>query len=187
MCRKKVINCGNEIVCLPVYTINDDINAIFSHRVRDNLPPLLSAGNEACHKPPARRGRCRDAVQEVFLKLWETDTEVQNPMAFVVRSVRNVCLNRIAATDTRERFARRLSLDETVDSDTDAEVRDREIQSAVQTLLSPRERQVVDRIYAQGMSYKETAHSLDVSVALINKCIVSALKKLRTHFKTNSK
>lgn len=108
-------------------------------------------------------------------------------MAFVVRSVRNVCLNRIAATDTRERFARRLSLDETVDSDTDAEVRDREIQSAVQTLLSPRERQVVDRIYAQGMSYKETAHSLDVSVALINKCIVSALKKLRTHFKTNSK
>lgn len=44
-CRKKIINCGNEIACLPVYTINDDINAIFNHRVRDNLPPLLSAGN----------------------------------------------------------------------------------------------------------------------------------------------
>ena len=129
----------------------------------------------------------RDAVQEVFIRLWETDTEVENPMAFVVRSVRNVCLNRIAATDTRERFVRRYSLDEADGPDTDAEVRGREIQSAVETLLSPRERQVVDRIYSRGMSYKETAHSLDVSVALINKCIVSALKKLRTHFKTHIK
>lgn len=129
----------------------------------------------------------RDAVQEVFIRLWETDTEVENPMAFVVRSVRNVCLNRIAATDTRERFVRRYSLDEADGSDTDAEARGREIQSAVETLLSPRERQVVDSIYSRGMSYKETAHSLDVSVALINKCIVSALKKLRTHFKTHIK
>ena len=129
----------------------------------------------------------RDAVQEVFIRLWETDTEVENPMAFVVRSVRNVCLNRIAATDTRERFVRRYSLDEADGPDTDAEVRGREIQSAVETLLSPRERQVVDRIYSRGMSYKETADSLDVSVALINKCIVSALKKLRTHFKTHIK
>ena len=129
----------------------------------------------------------RDAVQEVFIRLWETDTEVENPMAFVVRSVRNVCLNRIAATDTRERFVRRYSLDAADGSDTDAEAREREIQSAVETLLSPRERQVVDSIYSRGMSYKETAHSLDVSVALINKCIVSALKKLRTHFKTHIK
>lgn len=59
------------------------------------------------------------------------------------------------------------------------------VQSAVQSLLSGRERQVVDKIYAEGLSYKETAERLDVSVSMINKCIVSALKKLRTHFKTN--
>lgn len=126
----------------------------------------------------------RDAVQEVFLRLWESDTGIENPQAFVIRSVRNVCLNRIAAADTRERFRRRYSLDEP-DDGIDIEARHSEIRSAVQTLLTQRERQVVDKIYADGLSYKETAASLEVSVSMINKSVVSALKKLRTHFKTN--
>lgn len=126
----------------------------------------------------------RDAVQEVFLRLWESDTGIENPQAFVIRSVRNVCLNRIAAADTRERFRRRYSLDEP-DDGVDIEARHCEIRSAVQTLLTQRERQVVDKIYADGLSYKETAASLEVSVSMINKSVVSALKKLRTHFKTN--
>lgn len=126
----------------------------------------------------------RDAVQEVFLRLWESDTGIENPQAFVIRSVRNVCLNRIAAADTRERFRRRYSLDEP-DDGVDIEARHSEIRSAVQTLLTQRERQVVDKIYADGLSYKETAASLEVSVSMINKSVVSALKKLRTHFKTN--
>ncbi|MDE6198436.1 MAG: sigma-70 family RNA polymerase sigma factor [Muribaculaceae bacterium] len=126
----------------------------------------------------------RDAVQEVFLRLWESDTGIENPQAFVIRSVRNVCLNRIAAADTRERFRRRYSLDEP-DDGVDIEARHSEIRSAVQTLLTQRERQVVDKIYADGLSYKETAASLEVSVSMINKSVVTALKKLRTHFKTN--
>lgn len=126
----------------------------------------------------------RDAVQEIFLRLWESDTVIDNPQAFVIRSVRNLCLNRIAAADTRERFRRRFPLDETSDTP-DIEERHLMVQSAVQSLLSGRERQVVDKIYAEGLSYKETAERLDVSVSMINKCIVSALKKLRTHFKTN--
>ncbi|RXE70154.1 sigma-70 family RNA polymerase sigma factor [Muribaculaceae bacterium Isolate-002 (NCI)] len=126
----------------------------------------------------------RDAVQEIFLRLWEADKVIDSPQAFVIRSVRNLCLNRIAAADTRERFRRRFPLDETSDS-TDIEERHLMVQSAVQSLLSGRERQVVDKIYAEGLSYKETAERLDVSVSMINKCIVSALKKLRTHFKTN--
>lgn len=126
----------------------------------------------------------RDAVQEIFLRLWESDTVIDNPQAFVIRSVRNLCLNRIAAADTRERFRRRFPLDETSDS-TDIEERHLMVQTAVQSVLSGRERQVVDKIYAEGLSYKETAERLDVSVSMINKCIVSALKKLRTHFKTN--
>lgn len=126
----------------------------------------------------------RDAVQEVFLRLWESDTGIENPQAFVIRSVRNVCLNRIAAADTRERFRRRYSLDEP-DDGIDIEARHSEIRSAVQSLLTQRERQVVDKIYADGLSYKETAASLEVSVSMINKSVVSALKKLRTHFKTN--
>lgn len=62
--------------------------------------------------------------------------------------------------------------------------RNDEIRTAIQKLLTPREREVVDRIYTEGLSYKDAAENLGVSVASINKNIVSALKKLRGHFKT---
>lgn len=68
--------------------------------------------------------------------------------------------------------------------DFDIDGRDEDVRAAIFRLLTPREKDVVDRIYAEGMSYKEAAESLEVSVAAVNKNIVSALKKLRIHFKT---
>lgn len=130
----------------------------------------------------------RDATQEVFLKLWQTDTAVSNPVAFLIRAVRNVCLNRIAALDTRERFIRNLPLDpfdDPPDDPLDPDDRQAQVRSAVDSLLSPRQRQVVAKIYSEGLSYKQTAQDLDVSVAMVNKSIVGALKKLRSFF--NSK
>lgn len=67
--------------------------------------------------------------------------------------------------------------------DVDIDVRNDEIKSAIRRLLTPREQEVVDRIYSEGMSYKEAAENLEVSVAAVNKNIVLALKKLRKHFK----
>lgn len=142
------------------------------------FPPAMRLAMSLLHD----EDDARDAVQEVFLKLWESDTVVDNRQAFIIRSVRNVCLNRIAAADTRERFRQSYPIDESDDT-VDIEARHSEIRAAVQTLLSERERQVVDKIYADGLSYKETARSLEVSVSMINKSVVSALKKLRTHFK----
>lgn len=124
----------------------------------------------------------RDVVQEVFLRFWESNIRVDNPLAFLIRSVRNACINRINMLDNRDRIRQRLMLD-TTHEDFDIDLYHKEIMSAVHRLLTPREQEVVDRIYAEGMSYKEAAESLDVSVAAINKNIVSALKKLRNHFK----
>lgn len=128
----------------------------------------------------------RDTVQEVFIKLWESDVEVVNPQAFIMRSVRNACLNRISAADTRERFRRSYTLDE-FDETFDIEAQSHDIQMAVQTRLTEREQQVIGKLFADGLSYKEAAQSLEVSVASINKNVVSALKKLRIYFKTNLK
>ncbi len=122
-------------------------------------------------------------VQEVFLKLWESNTRFDNPTAFLIRAVRNACLNRINMLDTRDRIRRRIMLDSPPD-DLDIDVRNDEVMSAIPRLLTPREQEVVDRIFSEGMSYKEAAENLEVSVAAINKNIVSALKKLRSHFKT---
>ncbi len=143
------------------------------------FPPSMRLAISLLHE----EDEARDVVQEVFLKLWESNTRFDNPTAFLIRAVRNACLNRINMLDTRDRIRRRIMLDSPPD-DLDIDVRNDEVMSAIPRLLTPREQEVVDRIFSEGMSYKEAAENLEVSVAAINKNIVSALKKLRSHFKT---
>lgn len=127
----------------------------------------------------------RDVVQEAFLRLWESEAVIANPHGMVLRSVRNACLNRIEHAEVRERFVMRYPLDaDMAESMPEGEDESRRLREAVGTLLTERERQVVERIYTDGMTYKEAASSLDVSVAMVNKCIVNALKTLRKHFNT---
>lgn len=143
------------------------------------FPPSMRMAMSLLHM----EDEARDVVQEVFLKLWESNIRVENPMSFLIRAVRNACLNRINALDIRDKIHQRIMLDSPAE-DFDINGRNDEIRSAIQKLLTPREREVVDRIYTEGLSYKDAAENLDVSVATINKNIVSALKKLRDHFKT---
>lgn len=126
----------------------------------------------------------RDVVQRVFAKLWEAQLPMRQPRAFVLRSVHNAALNRLTAMQVRERVKRNLPIEPAEHAD-ELERRFEAVQRAVRQVLSDRERQVVEKIYAEGLSYKQAAESLQVSVSAINKNVVSALKKLRTHFKTN--
>lgn len=126
----------------------------------------------------------RDVVQEVFLKLWESDLQIDNAPAFIMRAVRNASLSRINKLKTREKILKGLSLEPPPDN-INIEQRNDEIVSAIRKLLTPREQQVVDKIYSDGLSYKDIAESLGISVAAVNKYIVSALKKLRNHFKSD--
>ncbi len=143
------------------------------------FPPAMRLALSLLHS----ENEARDVVQDVFLRLWEQDMRVDNPMAFVIRSVRNASLNRIKMLDTREKICKRLTLEEPPE-DYNFERADEEVLSAIQRLLTARERQIVEKIYSEGMSYKDAAACLGVSVAAINKNIVAALKKLRNHFKT---
>lgn len=127
----------------------------------------------------------RDAVHEVFVRLWQSTLHIDNPQAFVIRSVRNACITRLNALSTREKIHRRLALSAPeADDDTDIEDQHEEVRTAVRLLLSERERQALERVYSHGQSYKEAADHLGLSVASIHKNLVNALKKLRTHFKT---
>lgn len=142
------------------------------------FPPSLRLAMSLLHE----EDEARDVVQEVFLKLWESNIRVENPEAFLIRSVRNACLNRINMLDTRDKIRHRIRLDllpDDFDIDGDREA----VRSAIPRLLTSREQEVINRIYTMGMSYKDAAENLEVSVAAINKNIVSALKKLRTYFK----
>lgn len=143
------------------------------------FPPAMRLAMSLLHE----ENEARDVVHEVFLKLWESDVKADNPGAYVVRSVRNACVSRIRKLDVREKVKMKLMLEPPPD-DFDYEQRNEEVRTAIQHLLTSRERQVVDKIYSEGLSYKDTAESLGVSVAAVSKNIVGALKKLRTHFKT---
>lgn len=142
-------------------------------------PPSMRLAVSLLHK----EDEARDVVQEVFLKLWESNIRPDNPEAFLIRTVRNVCLNRLRMLDIREKVHQKMVLDAPPD-DYATDRRNDEVMSAVENLLTPREREVVDRIYTEGLSYKDASENLGVSVAAVNKNIVSALKKLRNHFKT---
>lgn len=141
------------------------------------FPPAMRLAMSLLHE----EDEARDVVQEVFLRLWESGTRVDNHLAFIIRAVRNASLNRINMLDTREKFRQRLSLESSPEYYTD-DRHNEDIRSAVQSLLTLREKQIVEKIYTDGMSYKEAAQCLGVSVAAVNKHVVAALKKIRKHF-----
>ncbi|MDE6290702.1 MAG: sigma-70 family RNA polymerase sigma factor, partial [Muribaculaceae bacterium] len=140
------------------------------------FPPAMGLAISLLHEEE----EARDVVHEVFLKLWESGERVGNPKAYVIRSVRNASVSRIRRLDVREKIRSKLMLEPPPD-DFDYERLNEEVKTAIRQLLTSRERQVVDKIYTEGMSYKDKAASLGVSVAAVNKNIVGALKKLRTH------
>lgn len=141
------------------------------------FPPSMRLAMSLLHEAD----EARDVVHEVFLKLWEMNTQPDNPLAFIIRSVRNACLNRLSMLDTREKIRLRLAL-ESPPEECDIEQRNEEVKLAIQRLLTPREQQIIERIYTQGMSYKEAAADLEISTSAVNKNVVASLKKLRTHF-----
>ncbi|MDE5785032.1 MAG: sigma-70 family RNA polymerase sigma factor [Duncaniella sp.] len=143
------------------------------------FPPSMKLAMSMLHD----EDEARDVVQEVFLKLWETETKIENPVGFILMAVRNTSITRINRLDIRDKICQRLAL-ESPPEDQDPEQRAEEISSAIKLLLTLREQVIIEKIYHDRMSYKETAAYLGVSVATVNKYIVSALRKLRIHFKT---
>ncbi len=126
----------------------------------------------------------KDIVHDVFLRLWETKLQLDNPLGFIIRSVRNACLNRLSSMDIREKIKRRLTLDTPLEYE-NIEQRNEDVNSAVKLILTQREQEVINNIYVKGMSYMDAADNLGVSVATINKNIVVSMKKLRNYFNTN--
>ncbi len=143
------------------------------------FPPSMKLAMSLLHE----EDEARDVVHEVFLRLWESDTKVNNPTAYIIRSVRNTSINRIRSLQTRDKVRQKLML-EPPPEDYDLEQRNEDVVTAVCKLLTAREQEIVEKIYTEGKSYKETAALLGVSVSAVNKNIVAALKKLRMHFKT---
>lgn len=122
----------------------------------------------------------RDIVHDVFESLLNTGlTDVSGQ--YLLRTVRNRCLNHLRSLSTRERFMALYALDEHEIADEDWPDDDTiaQIHSTVANDLSDACRRVVELRFTDGKSYKEIASALGVSEVAVYKHLRHAIDLLR--------
>lgn len=128
----------------------------------------------------------RDIVHDVFESLLNaglTDVSAQ----YLLRAVRNRCLNYLRSLSTRERVKELYALDER--EIPDEELPDEEtmaqIHSTVTNDLTAACRRVVELRFTDGKSYKEIATTLGVSEVAVYKHLRHAIDVLRKKLSQN--
>lgn len=130
----------------------------------------------------------KDAVQEVFARLWDGRVVLreESQRMFLLTCVRNHCLNIIAQRQRHKEAERQLALTDTL-SDTDPWVgkSDEELTSMVRQYinerLTPQTARVIRMRYDDEQSYKDISAQLGISLSAVNKHIVQGLRKIRHH------
>ena len=126
--------------------------------------------------------QAEDLVQDFFIRLWEKRTQTLQPetlKSFLYTSVRNLAIDRIKKRDPLFQATSLSSLDKPWEEYDNMREEILLIIKKEIANLPERTRDVISCIYLKGMSYKDTAESLGVSVATVNTLVVHALKKLR--------
>ena len=140
----------------------------------------------------------RDVVSEVFSKLWDRFSQEEIPKdsflkaetasAYLMRSVKNACLNIISKKKRDERLIKFLPLsndEESIRQEEPVGMEER-WQATVDCIdhdLSHQTASVIRMCYGEGCSYRETAEELGISISAVNKHIVKGLRTLREKLK----
>lgn len=125
-----------------------------------------------------------DAVQEVYLKLWESRgglDGINSPKAYCIRMIKNLCLDRM-------RQSQRLTFPEeipdegrkpTAEEDIDAKRRLDKVLKAVKS-LPERQRQVLILRTVEGLSYEEIAERTGMAGLTCRVLLSRARSKLKS-------
>ena len=126
----------------------------------------------------------KDAVQDVFAKLWAGTTPLreETTRTFLLTCIRNRCLNIIAQKREKvrvnsEKFATAIPLAESDDELIEA------VNRYVDEKLTPQTSRIIKMHYNEEQSYKDISSELGISLSAVNKHIVQGLRKLRSTFK----
>jgi len=151
----------------------------------DEFAPALRRYVRSCGLPS---DAAEDVVQDAFLALFrhlQRDGDRQNLRGWLVQ------VSYRGALKHRERLARRQrregvwaveSMERAAEGSVDPEVhavasqRRRQLRAVVRTL--PRREQTCLQLRAEGLSYREIAHALNVSLGTVAKSLASAIKRL---------
>ncbi|MDR2413826.1 MAG: RNA polymerase sigma-70 factor [Odoribacteraceae bacterium] len=129
------------------------------------------------------REDAEDIVQEVFITLWEKReklSSVEIPRAYLFRSVRNACIDRLLHARVKQKYREEvIALHRGSGSENDdPETLFLRLHAALGT-LPPRCREIFTLGCIDGMSYKEIADATGTSVNTVKSQIKIAYKKLR--------
>lgn len=120
----------------------------------------------------------KDMVSDVFTRLLEDGTVLLPSTAkgYLLRAVRNRCLNALSHKSMRERVEKMLPL-ETTDDDDDE--RWQAVTEAIDSLEPPVRREILLLRYGEDMSYEEVAQKLGVSKVTVYNHLSKAIQSLR--------
>jgi RNA polymerase sigma-70 factor (family 1) len=127
-----------------------------------------------------------DAVQDVFVRIWEYREELQlfgNLGSYLHRAVANRLINLLKSQHTRGLYVEAFQkyLDEVVD-DTDYRIRESQVQQIIEkeiSALPPKMAEVFRLRNEKYLSNKEIADQLGISEQTVETHIKTALKRLR--------
>lgn len=129
----------------------------------------------------------RDVVHDVFLSLLTDGPSVRVSGGYLLRAVRNRCLNHIRDCGIRQRLASRYFLEN--EAYENAEWPDEETLAQVQALIrydvSPQARRVMELRFVEGQKFARIAEVMGISEAAVYRHLRHALmlirKKLNAH------
>ena len=127
----------------------------------------------------------RDAVAEIFATIARTDTVImpKTEKPFLLRCVRNQCVNMIRKMSTRQRLSRLITLGTLEDENKDEGVNEERLRRFMHQWLSPKAVTILYMRFADNMKYNEIAEALNISEAAVYKYLSQSLTTIRNHFK----
>ncbi len=129
----------------------------------------------------------RDIVHDVFASLLDGPSEFPISLAYLLKAVRNRCLNHIRNCGIHQRIANRYFLDE-VAYDTESwpdEETIARIYSLISNDISPRARSVMKLRFSDGLPFARIATTMGISETAVYRHLGQALKKIRKKLNEN--
>ena len=167
-----------------------DVKEIVNDLYRQLRVPLVSY---VYHLAGSTRD-AEDLVQAAFIQLFdqlEHDGEIENLRAWLYRVVHNLAIDQARQSDRRGTLLQQWFVDrgaltpDTIESAEEEFIRREQIENALAT-LNERERHALV-LRAEGLSYREIGHILEISPKSVSVYLTRGLKKFESKHENNQK
>ncbi|MGM9854388.1 MAG: sigma-70 family RNA polymerase sigma factor [Muribaculaceae bacterium] len=129
----------------------------------------------------------RDIVHDVFASLLDSSLDITVSGGYLIKAVRNRCLNYIRDCEIHQRIANRYFLEneeyESEDWPDDETIA--QIYSLIKSELSPQARRVLELRFSEGLPFSRIAASMGISETAVYRHLGHALKVIRKKLNKN--